>query len=894
MRNLFKKSWFVGTIILGLMLIMFLINLWVMSLKITFPYTDETFWTLASNISSGRYINIFAFSFKLAFYISIIPLLLAGFSILKKKSWGLVVTVLFFLGFETSLIVFQSLNHYLTVFAIVLTIINVVFTVSLVVLIILRSKLLAETLDIKKEESDIQQKSSKTSILVLLIDFAAIVGFLLTFIIPLYSRVESGSTYNAILINVLLSSDTHLYNIVSFFVDFGFFLVMLFLFASSLSHYFFDKKRFINQSKKLIIFAFFATSAFFLAGLILNIYFTINGILASTVAFIPLLIMILVTLVYSIIRGQYNAYYQISNKTYVFKYPKIEPLLYLILLTSVSVLMLLLPIVFIRITAGSYNYDVDLTGINILQDYAFLGSGYRIIAYILVVMLLSVGLSLVIAITGYLSKYRHFSAIVKSVTVVNVLFVFIISISGYYFQIAQQINQVVIFDIFEHYGVNIPSGLDYTYIIKTDAIYALIASVLVLILMFFRKGFDRDEMSLADGDPISLSNQSLPTGDSSLNKSEDTLQSFDPCPAFTELDFKAGEFKKDLERRKGFKTNVPSLGELVNFVVEYARNSLLHLSYTPEDIATFVAGLGASRLSILQGMSGTGKTSLPKIFSEAIFGNCEIIEVESSWKDKNELLGYYNEFSTKYTPKKFTLALYKAALNQEISTFILLDEMNLSRIEYYFSDFLSLMENTEDRREIKLVNIKLSRTEKDKEIEYLALTNGHTLKVPSNVWFIGTANRDESTFVISDKVYDRAQTMNFTKRAPKVRNYSNPIPQQYYDYKTINDLFVEAKQKGTFDAENSELIKKVESLLAPFNISFGNRILKQIEDFVNIYNACFVNVDVESEAIEKILLSKVVSKLEVKTIDDKEKLESEFEKLKLLQCVEFIKRLDND
>ena len=248
----------------------------------------------------------------------------------------------------------------------------------------------------------------------------------------------------------------------------------------------------------------------------------------------------------------------------------------------------------------------------------------------------------------------------------------------------------------------------------------------------------------------------------------------------------------------------------------------------------------------------------------------------------------------KYTPKKFTLALYKAALNQDIFTFILLDEMNLSRIEYYFSDFLSLMENEEDQRRIKLINIKLTRKDGEKESEYLALESGHTLKVPANVWFIGTANRDESTFVISDKVYDRAHTMNFTKRAPKVRNYADPIPKQYYDYQTMNSLFESAKAKGNFDAEHSELIKSIELLLAPYNISFGNRILKQIEDFVNIYKECFINDDVESEAIEKILLSKVVAKLEVKTIEDKEKLELEFKKLNLHQCAEFIRHLDED
>ena len=111
---------------------------------------------------------------------------------------------------------------------------------------------------------------------------------------------------------------------------------------------------------------------------------------------------------------------------------------------------------------------------------------------------------------------------------------------------------------------------------------------------------------------------------------------------------------------------------------------------------------------------------------------------------------------------------------------------------------------------------------------------------------------------------------------------------------TEESLFNLAKEKGDFDAENNILVKNIETLLAPYNISFGNRILKQIEDFVNIYKECFVNDDVESEAIEKILLSKVVSKLEVKTIEDKEKLVMEFEKLNLYQCADFIKHLDED
>jgi len=774
-------------------------------------------------------------------------------------------------------------------------IINIVFVVCTFILLMIRKNILALTQDLQKNDRDLKLSATKIPLSILIIDVISILVFLTTFFIPVYVLEESGSLYYAIIIKVLFSGDINLEIIIYFLVNFTIFLSIFLYFANALSNYFFDKERFIKKSEQLITFIFVATLVFFFMGLIMAMYHTYWGGIAQTYSYIPMLLMCLVIFTYAIFKGKFNAYNQVIFKERQLKYAKVEPLMYVLLLTAVTVLMLLLPIIKIEIASGAYSNFVNLTGIDILTDYANLDQGYRIVAFALVVMLISSGLCLVVALTSYLSKDKQFNSVVKLATAVNVFFVFIIAISGYYFQIATEINQVVILDIFDFYGINLPSGLDFEYTISTDAIYALLASVSILVLMFIRKAFDREDMNVLDTNLMSLNGASDSSGDSPSGVTgEETFQEFDPCPAFTELDSKLDYFNQDLEKRKALKTSETTLNKLIHFVVEYARNSRLHLSYTPEDIATFVAGLGASKLSILQGMSGTGKTSLPKIFSEAIFGNCDIIEVESSWKDKNELLGYYNEFSMKYTPKKFTLALYKAALNQEIFTFVLLDEMNLSRIEYYFSDFLSLMENEENQREIKLINIKLSRKEKENETDYLALDHGNTLKVPPNIWFIGTANRDESTFVISDKVYDRAHTVNFTKRAPKVRNYTNPISRQYYDYQTINDLFVAAKQKGNFDAENSELIKSVETLLAPYNISFGNRILKQIEDFVNIYKECFANEDVESEAIEKILLSKVVAKLEVKTIDDKEKLEVEFEKLKLNQCAAFIKRLDNE
>lgn len=897
MKQLIKKPWLIGIVITTILSLISLIHLWVLSLDLLSPYDTENFFSLANDIANGGVLVIFSFVVVVLFYVSLTTILISIFGIIRKTTWGMTPAIFFLLIFESALIVFHVINTLLSTFALVLLILGIVLVISLVVLLVYRKRLLIG--DTPNLNPTVEVKPLGKAILraVLIIDIVSILVFMTTFIVPLYSLNDVSPDYHAIIIRALFFGDTNLEIIGSFLVNFTILLGVFLYFSDIISHYFFDQERFIQKSRTLINALFVSTLIFFIAGLALNIYYTLEGNEVVTFAFIPIAMMVFVIFAFAVLKGKYHIDHPMTYKQFKLKYAKIEPLMYVILLTAVTASLLFMPIIVMQITFGNFEYTVRLTGLNILLDYPNLDPGYRMVAYVLVVMLISSGLSLVIAISSYLSNFKQFNSIVKMATIVNVFFVFIIAISGYYFQIAQEINQAVMLDMFDFYGITLPEGLEYEYNIGTDTIYILIASVVVLILMFARKAFEQPTEPLF-ATPLPQTEDTETHVESTSNEptesEEAVVTSFDPCPAFTDLDLKVDQFKADIEKRNAQKTNHTTLNQLVNFVVDYAKNSRLHLSYTPEDIATFVAGMGASKLSILQGMSGTGKTSLPKIFAEAVYGNCDIIEVESSWKDKNELLGYYNEFSMKYTPKKFTQALYKAALNPDIFTFILLDEMNLSRIEYYFSDFLSLMENEEHMREIKLINIKLSRKVEGQDFDYLALNEGHTLKVPKNVWFIGTANRDESTFVISDKVYDRAHTMNFTKRAPKVRNYAAPMEKQFYDYETMNRLFVDAKKQGNFDAENSELIKAVEVLLAPFNISFGNRILKQIEEFVNIYQACFDKENVESEAVEKILLSKVVSKLETKTLDDKEKLEQEFTKLKLHQCAAFIRRLDND
>lgn len=140
----------------------------------------------------------------------------------------------------------------------------------------------------------------------------------------------------------------------------------------------------------------------------------------------------------------------------------------------------------------------------------------------------------------------------------------------------------------------------------------------------------------------------------------------DTCPSLSKVDTETEEsdFVADINRRVQ-RTSLESLRDIVSHVKNYAgsRNKDERLYYTDNDIRAFLAGMAVSRLIILQGMSGTGKSSLPRIFSEAISGFNRLIPVESSWRDRNELLGYYNDFNKKFNAKSFTIELYRSTKN---------------------------------------------------------------------------------------------------------------------------------------------------------------------------------------------------------------------------------------
>ena len=391
----------------------------------------------------------------------------------------------------------------------------------------------------------------------------------------------------------------------------------------------------------------------------------------------------------------------------------------------------------------------------------------------------------------------------------------------------------------------------------------------------------------------------------------------DTCPSLSKVDTETEEsdFVANINRRVQ-RTSLESLRDIVSHVKNYAgsRNKDERLYYTDNDIRAFLAGMAVSRLIILQGMSGTGKSSLPRIFSEAISGFNRLIPVESSWRDRNELLGYYNDFNKKFNAKSFTIELYRSTKKRckEVPTFIVLDEMNLARIEYYFSDFLAILQEPDhDKWLIELVSsdmrtlpmelpeevkqkmrkddptvfaiwekiersrqgdLKSETSDEEKEMltSYLAklgrltgakdLIDGRKIRVTDNIWFIGTANQDESTFEISDKVYDRAQVVSLNRKGVSEGQYAN-TEKKYISVTDLIKLFEGAINAYKKKAEVEARLEKLDAVLMDkFDISFGNRIVSQTVDFAAVFTAAGGSLeDALDYQISTKILRKVIS-----------------------------------
>lgn len=279
--------------------------------------------------------------------------------------------------------------------------------------------------------------------------------------------------------------------------------------------------------------------------------------------------------------------------------------------------------------------------------------------------------------------------------------------------------------------------------------------------------------------------------------------------------------------------------------------SQMGLYYTPDVVRQFFAAMGTGKIIILEGISGTGKTSLPYCLGRFFKHNAAICSVQPSWHDRSELLGYYNDFTHKFTETEFLRAIYEATYRDDINL-VVLDEMNLARIEYYFAEFLSIMEMPN----VDEWNISLVAAPQEDDPKHLR--DGRLL-IPQNIWFVGTANNDDSTFTITDKVYDRAMSLFFDNKGIAFEApFTEPLPIPYQYFKS---LFDQAKVDHPLSETTLSKFQELDSFVIDhFKLAFGNRIMKQLTLFVPCYVGCG---GTELEAVDYVFCSKILKKFEV-------------------------------
>jgi hypothetical protein len=344
------------------------------------------------------------------------------------------------------------------------------------------------------------------------------------------------------------------------------------------------------------------------------------------------------------------------------------------------------------------------------------------------------------------------------------------------------------------------------------------------------------------------------------------------------------------EQYKNYKiknySNTFTLDELVDNFRAYAA-SQLHLYYDISLLRVFLAGLACGKLIILQGISGTGKTSLAYAWGKFVKKDSCIASVEPSWRDKTELLGYFNEFTKKFNESDVLAELYIAGFDDDVHT-IILDEMNIARVEYYFAEMLSILEMpSRDEWIIELVTSSWASDPK-------RIVNGK-LKLPGNLWYIGTINNDDSTFMVTDKVYDRAMPIDINTRI-------NPFKSREQDAMDVNSSYLESLFKKAVEEHkvSEKILEKVKQMddyvIKHFRIAFGNRIMKQLNTFAPVYVAAGGK---EIEAVDYFIAKKILRKfdqLNVSFIRDEidpfiEYLDKEFGKGVMKECIEYLQRL---
>lgn len=305
--------------------------------------------------------------------------------------------------------------------------------------------------------------------------------------------------------------------------------------------------------------------------------------------------------------------------------------------------------------------------------------------------------------------------------------------------------------------------------------------------------------------------------------------------------------------------NIAEINEKETFEID---NIYGDLFLTDEVKASFYNGLKSKGFVILAGISGIGKTKIFENFVRNFKEDSHIfVPIRPDFRDSKSLLGFYNPLSEEYQTTKLLELIIKASNDVKNPYFVLFDEMNLARVEYYFADFLSVLESKRDLKGFTTQYIQLHNSDK-KNISTKSSSNKKNkninipkeINLPPNLYFVGSVNIDETTYMFSPKILDRAFTIefkidsfekyaNFLKEKKKVNipissDFSKELIEDFLNHESYTEII---KDNDFIDYANQYFLdlEYINSIL-PSNLQFGYRVFDEIILFIlNSENSIF-------------------------------------------------------
>lgn len=270
-------------------------------------------------------------------------------------------------------------------------------------------------------------------------------------------------------------------------------------------------------------------------------------------------------------------------------------------------------------------------------------------------------------------------------------------------------------------------------------------------------------------------------------------------------------------------------------------------AFHPRLVRAFHTSLKIAKLApltVLAGISGTGKSELPRLYSELGGLSFLSIPVQPSWDSPQDLFGFFNYTDGRYKAEPLARLLYQ--INQGADplgkglTVVLLDEMNLARVEYYFAELLSRLEA---RRSVDPER-SATRTRASVHLDLGAGEDPEALFLDERILFVGTMNEDESTMPLSAKVLDRSCVLSFPRpRDMRVSEQLSELsPRERLPASTWRSWYREPQED-----ENSQKLNNISETMDQLDRSFGHRLFRAIHSYIANYPA----PEADSEAARK-------------------------------------------